>query len=125
MSKTAKDLLQEFQDQNGIEDDFQIHILNVVVNDKDEVMQTGQAQPVIKIEIDHDNRECLLHFEENKSTFVTVLDIKEKITDEMLDYAVCAAQEKTFDDSCVRIDSPLIGFGENFELKCFFAVYQS
>lgn len=125
MSKTAKDLLQEFQTQNGIEDDFQIHILNVIVNDRDEVKQTGQAQPVIKNEIDHDNRECLLHFEENKSISVTVLDIKEKIADEMLDYAVCAVQEKTLDNSYVRIDSPLIGFGENFELKCFFAVCQA
>jgi len=125
LSKTARDLLQEFQPQNEIDDDFRIHILKVIVGDNEEVEQSGNAQPVIKIEIDHENRECLLHFEEVSSTNITVSEIKAEFTAEVLDYEVCAAQEKTLDDSYVRLDTPLIGFGENFELKCFFVVCQA
>ncbi|MFV1872990.1 MAG: hypothetical protein ACMZ64_06700 [Oleiphilus sp.] len=125
MSKSAKDLLQEFQPENGIEDDFSVHILQVKVDENGEVEQSGNALSVVKVEIDHKNRECLLHFEENTSNPVTVSEIKSKFITEILDYEVCAAQEKTIEDSYVRLDTPLIGFGENFELKYFLAVCQA
>jgi hypothetical protein len=118
-------LLQEFQPHNEIDDDFRIHILKVVIGDNEEVEQSGDAQPVIKIEIDHDSRECLLHFEAVSSTYIMVSDIKAEFTADVLDYEVCATQEKILDDTCIRLDTPLIGFGENSEITCFFAVCQA
>ena len=125
MSKSARDLLVEFDLQSEIEDDFHLHVLKVAIDENGEVEQSGNAQPVTKIEIDHENNECLLHFDEDTSSHVTISDAKSSLVDGVLDYEVCAAQEKTFDDSYVRIDTPLVGFGENFELKYFFAVCQA
>ena len=67
MSKIARDLLLEFESHNDIEDNFQLHILKVIVDDSGEVEQSGNAQPVTKIEIDSESKECLLHFDESTS----------------------------------------------------------
>jgi hypothetical protein len=125
LSKYARDLLHEFQAQDEIEDDFRLHVLKVSVDESGEVEQSGNALPVTKIEIDAENEECLLHFEELTSNYVTVSEAKAVFVSEILDYEVCAAQEKELDDAYVRLDTPLIGFGENVELKCFFAICQT
>jgi hypothetical protein len=125
LSKYARDLIQEFQAQDEIEDHFRLHVLKVSVDQGGEVEQSGNALPVTKIEIDSENEECLLHFEELSSNYVTVLEAKAVFVNEILDYEVCAAEEKELDDAHVRLDTPIIGFGENVELKCFFAVCQA
>ena len=125
LSKFARDLLQEFEAQIDIEDDFQLHILKVNVDDSGEVEQSGNAQPVTKIEIDFENKECLLHFDESTSEHVSVSDAKSLFVGAVLDFEVCAAQEKEIDDAYIRLDTPLIGFGENVEIKVFFAVCQA
>ena len=125
MSKYVRDILQEFQSQDEIEDHFFLHVLKVSVDESGEVEQSGNALPVTKIEIDSENEECLLHFEEIASSYVTVSEAKAVFVSEILDYEVCAAQEKELDDAHVRLDTPLIGFGENAEIKCFFAVCQA
>jgi hypothetical protein len=63
LSKYARDLLQEFESQNDIEDDFQLHVLKVNVDESGDVEQSGNAQPVTKIEMDLEAKECLLHFD--------------------------------------------------------------
>ena len=125
MSKYVRDLLQEFQSQDEIEDHFCLHVLKVSVDESGEVEQSGNALPVTKIEIDSENEECLLHFEEVTSSSVTVSEAKAAFVSEILDYEVCAAEEKELDDAHIRLDTPLIGFGENVELKCFFAICQA
>ena len=125
MSKSARELLQEFELQSGIEDDFRLHVLKVIVDDNGDIEQSGNALPVTKIEIDHESSECLFHFKESASDYITVSEVKAAFVTGVLDFEVCAAQEKILDDSCVRMDTPLIGFGENFEIKCFFAVCQA
>jgi hypothetical protein len=122
LSKTARDVLEEFEAQTQIADDFGIHVLKVKVGENDDVEQQGNAQPVVKIEIDHEDKECLLHYEEGASAYVTVSDLKAEFISEVLEYEVCAAQEKILEGSHVRLDTPLVGFGENFELKYFFTV---
>ncbi len=125
MSKYARDLLQEFESQNDIEDDFQLHVLKVNIDESGDVEQSGNAQPVTKIEIDLEGKECLLHFAESTSEYVTVSDAKSVFVNAVLDFEVCAAQEKEMDEAFIRLDTPLIGFGENIELKAFFAVCQA
>lgn len=125
MSKSVRELLFEFQSQDEIEDDFQFHVLKVKVDDNGEIEDAGNALPVINVELDVESSECLLHFEEGAPCAVTVLEIKKMLGDTVLDYEVCAAEEKTLDGTHVRLDTPLIGFGENIELKCFFVVCQA
>lgn len=125
MSKYAKDLLQEIQSQSEIEDHFRLHVLKVSVDEKGEVEQSGNALAVTKIEIDSENEECLLHFAEVAANYVTVSEARAAFVNEILDYEVCASQEKELEDTHIRFDTPLIGFGENIELKCFFAVCQA
>lgn len=125
MSKSVRELLLEFQSQAEIEDDFHLHVLKVTVDDNGEVEQSGNALPVTKIEIDSESNECLLHFKEKASNPVTVSEAKEAFGSAVLEYEVCASEEKTQDNARIRLDTPLIGFGENADIKCFFVVCQA
>ncbi|MEH6557297.1 MAG: hypothetical protein V7459_13080 [Oceanicoccus sp.] len=125
MSKYARDLLQEFESQIDIKDDFQLHVLKVKVDESGNVEPLGNAQPVTNIDIDSDNKECLLHFDESTLDYITVSDAKSLFVGAVLDFEVCAAQEKENDDAYIRLDTPLIGFGENVELKIFFVICQA
>lgn len=122
MSKSAQELLEEFSSQELIADDFELHILKVKIDDHGEIEHAGNALTVTNIEIDHQSKECLLHYEEGATNYVTVADAKAKIVDSVLSYEVCASQIQERDDAFVRLDTPLIGFGENVDMQCFFAI---
>ena len=130
MSKHVRDLILEFEIQREVEDHFRLHVLKVTLGENGEAEDFGNALPVTKIEIDAESEECLLHFDEQSDDCVTITEAKalllnEILADEVLGYEVFAAEEKELDDSHVRLDTPLIGFGENAELKCFFVVCQA
>ncbi len=130
MSKHVRDLLFEFEVQREIEEHFRLHVLKVTLNENGEAEEFGNALPVTKIEIDSEDRECLLHFDEHSTDFITIAKAKALLLNETLDaevqgYEVFTSEEKELDDSHVRLDTPLIGFGENAELNCFFVVCQS
>ncbi|MFT4907533.1 MAG: hypothetical protein ACI978_001616 [Oleispira sp.] len=125
MSKHVRDLLFEFEVQSEIEEHFRLHVLKVTLNENGEAEEVGNALPVTRIEIDSEDRECLLHFDEKSTDYVTITEAKALLIDAVLGYEVFAAEEKELDGSLVRLDTPLIGFGENAELKCFFVVCQA
>jgi len=131
MSKHVRDLLFEFEVQSEVEEHFRLHVLKVTLNENGEAEEYGNALPVTKIEIDSEDKECLLHFDEHSTDFVTITEAKalfineEGIDAELQGYEVFASEEKELDDSHVRLDTPLIGFGENAELNCFFVVCQA
>ena len=130
MSKHVRDLLFEFEVQTEEEEHFRLHVLKVTLNENGEAEEFGNALPVTKIEIDLEDKECLLHFDEQSSDGVTITEAKaiflnENLSEDVQGYAVFASEEKELDDSHVRLDTPLIGFGENAELKCFFVVCQA
>jgi hypothetical protein len=130
MSKHVRDLLFEFEVQTEVEEHFRLHVLKVTLNENGEAEEFGNALPVTKIEIDSESEECLLHFDEQSDDCVTIAKAKAMLVDdsqvnEVHGYAVFAAEEKELDDSHVRLDTPLIGFGENAELNCFFVVCQA
>lgn len=125
MSKSVRELLQEIQSQELLEDDFRLHVLKVIVDENGDVEPAGNALAVTKIEIDVENKECLLHFDETATKGVSLIEAKAAFVEEVLDYEVCAAQEKETDEAFLRLDTPLIGFGENVELKCFFVICQA
>jgi hypothetical protein len=125
MSKHVRDLLFEFEVQSEVEEHFRLHVLKVTLNENGEAEEYGNALPVTKIEIDSEDKECLLHFDEHSTDCVTITEAKAMLTDEVQGYDVFASEEKELDDSHVRLDTPLIGFGENAELNCFFVVCQA
>ena len=125
MSKHVRDLLFEFEVQAEVEEYFRLHVLKVTLNENGDAEEYGNALPVTKIEIDSEDKECLLHFDEQSTDCVTISEAKAMLTDEVLGYEVFASEEKELDDSHVRLDTPLIGFGENAELNCFFVVCQA
>jgi hypothetical protein len=125
MSKHVRDLLFEFEVQSEIEEHFRLHVLKVTLNENGEAEEFGNALPVTKIEVDSEDKECLLHFDEQSTDYVTITEAKALLIDAVLGYEVFAAEEKELDGSLVRLDTPLIGFGENAELKCFFVVCQA
>jgi hypothetical protein len=122
LSKSAQELLEEFSSQELITDDFELHILKVKIDDNGEIEHAGNALTVTNIEFDHQSKECLLHYEEGATNYVTVAEAKVKIVDSVLSYEVCASQIQERDDAFVRLDTPLIGFGENVDMQCFFAI---
>jgi hypothetical protein len=135
MSKHVRDLLFEFDVQSEVEEHFRLHVLKVTLNENGEAEEFGNALPVTKIEINSESKECLLHFDEQSPDCVTIKEVKallineevvnDSLVDNVLGYEVFAAEEKELDDSHVRLDTPLIGFGENAELNCFFVVCQA
>jgi len=130
MSKHVRDLLFEFEVQSEVEEHFRLHVLKVTLNENGEAVEYGNALPVTKIEIDSEDKECLLHFDEHSTDFVTITEAKAMFVESLIDdevqgYEVFASEEKELEDSHVRLDTPLIGFGENAELKCFFVVCQA
>jgi len=122
LSKYVRDLLDEFNTEQNIQDDFNLHVLKVTIDDRGEIEQVGNALPVFNIEIDAENKEVLLHYLASTTQSVSVAAAKELLTDELLDYEICAAQEKDTTEALIRLDTPLLGFGENPEQKCFFNV---
>ncbi len=135
MSKYVRDLLFEFEVQPEVEEYFRLHVLKVTLNENGEAEEFGNALPVTKIQIDSEDKECLLHFDEHSTDCVTISEAKaifinekllnETLADDVQGYAVFASEEKELDDSHVRLDTPLIGFGENADLNCFFVVCQA
>jgi len=109
-------------DQVG--DDFRLHILKVAVDADGEVQQQDQALPVTRMEIDAEDQECLLHYSDHSEEGLTLAAIKAQLTAVEQDYELCASEEKVVDGDLLRYDTPLNGFGENTELKVFFAVCQ-
>jgi hypothetical protein len=126
MSKHVRDLLFEFEVQTEVEEHFRLHVLKVTLTENGEAEEYGNALPVTKIEIDSEDKECLLHFDEHSADSVSITEAKAILTnDEVQGYEVFASEEKELEGSHVRLDTPLIGFGENSELKCFFVVCQA
>ncbi len=124
MSKLVIDVVSEFQSLDVIEDDFELFVLSVKINESGEITSTESIEPVNRIEADIENQECLLHVTSNGEA-LRMVEAIQAISKVNADYSLCSAQEETLEDSWVRIDNPIIGFGENIDLKRFFVVCQA
>ena len=84
MSKHVQDLLFEFEVQSEVEEHFRLHVLKVTLNENGEAEEFGNALPVTKIEIDSEDGECLLHFDEHSTDYVTITEAKALLLNETL-----------------------------------------
>ena len=123
MSKLIKDLENELDSLDEIEDNFELFIMSIKIDEFDEYSSAETIQAVSHIEVDESTQECLFHL--GSSDAMNILNTIDKISSIDSDYALCSAEEKTIDDALVRVDNPIIGFGENIEQKRFFIVFQT
>ena len=127
LSKLISDLINEFHSVDEIEceidGDFELFIMSIKIDEFGEYDSSESILPISYIEVDSEKEECLFHF--GSSDTMTIASTVEKIKAIDSNYLLCSAEEKTIDNALVRIDNPIIGFGENIEQKRFFLVFQT
>lgn len=123
MSKFVSDLASDLQSIDEIADDFKLLLMSIKFDDSDEVT-TKSTQSVSRIEVDSENQECLFFVTSNDEA-LSIANTKKEISTINSDYYLCAATKDIDDDSKIRLDNPIIGFGENIELKQFFIVCEA
>ena len=125
MSKLISDLINEFQTIDEIQDDFELFIMSIKIDESGEYDSSNSILPVSRIEIDSENEECLFYYGSHNSDAITVATTADKIKAITPKFLLCSAEEKTVEDKMLRLDNPIIGFGENVEQKRFFLVFQT
>ncbi|WP_445363530.1 hypothetical protein ACJJIQ_01935 [Microbulbifer sp. ANSA003] len=122
MSKHVSCIINELEESEIADDDFSLFMILLKIDDSGEVTSTESIEPIGKIGVDIDNEECLFHI----ATYGKPLKISEAYAEiETIDsrFSLVSVIEKEFDDSSwVRMDNPVIGFGENVNEKRFFIV---
>ncbi|BBM02962.1 hypothetical protein [Microbulbifer sp. GL-2] len=124
MSKYVGCIINELEESEVIDNDFGLFVISVKIDDSGEIYETESIEPINKIGVDIEHEECLFHVSSGKEA----LKVSEAYTEiAMIDsgFSLVSALEKTLDDSWVRIDNPVIGFGENIDDKRFFIVCQA
>ena len=125
MSKLISNLVNEFQTLDEIQDDFELFIMSIKIDEFGEYDSAETILPVSHLNVDIEKEECLFHFGSSETEAMTIASTVEKIKEIDSSFLLCAAEEMTVDGKAVRLDNPIIGFGENIEQKRFFLVFQT
>lgn len=121
MSKYVGSIFNELEESAVINDDFDLFVLSVKVDDSGETYETESIRPIAKIGVDIEHKECRFQTLPGKEA----LKIPEAYSEiETIDsgLSLVSVLSQTFNDSSVRIDNSVIGFGENIDDKRFFIV---
>ena len=121
MSKCVGCIINELEESEVVDNDFGLFVVSLNIDDSGEITSTESIEPVGKIDADTDSEECLFHITSSEKA-LTVSEAYAKIETIDSRFSLASAIEKEFDDSWVRIDNPIIGFGENIDEKRFFIV---
>ncbi len=107
--------------ENGIPSRYPIFVLSAELNSDSEIISQKPAVSVERIEVNHSSRELLLNKKEGgKPVLIEALRVVGN--EEVLKYDVCAAEEYADAETTIRIDSPLVGTGENHAEGRFLAL---
>lgn len=121
MSKYIGCIINELEESDIIEDDFRLFVLLVKVSDSGEIHGTESIEPIVKIGVDIEHQECLFQVLSGQEA-LTVSDAYAEIETIDSGFSLVSSISQTFNGSTVRIDNPVIGFGENIQDKRFFIV---
>jgi hypothetical protein len=121
LSKLISDLVDELKFLDEVEDDFECYLLALKIDDEGEITSTEYSEPLGLIGNNSEHQECLFTNSANDIA-LTVADVKKELSTLDPDYLLCATLEKTEDGSSIKVECPVIGFGENIDLKRFFLV---
>jgi len=95
-----------------VDDDFGLYVILLNIDDSGEITSTESIEPVGKIGVDIESEECLFYISPSEKA-IKISEAYEKIATIDSGFALVSATEQELDDSWVRIDNPVIGFGEN------------
>jgi hypothetical protein len=121
LSKYVGCIINELEESEVVDNDFGLFVVSLNIDDSGEITSTESIEPVGKIDADIDSEECLFHITSSENA-LTISEAYAEIETIDSRFSLVSAIEKKFDGSWVRIDNPIIGFGENIDEKRFFIV---
>ena len=124
LSKLVHDFINELNSLDEVNIDFELFVMNLNIDNSGEVLSCESVLPVLNINIDLSSNECLFQIKDTGTPLSVENGIK-ALASINFDYSLCSSFEENVDNSIIRIDNPIIGFGENIEEKRFFVVCQA
>ena len=121
LSKYVGCIINELEESEIVDDDFGLFVIFLNIDESGEIDSTKSIEPIGKIGFDIDSEECLLHILPDEEA-LKISEAYAEIATIDSRFSLVSALEKKFEDSWVRIDNPVIGFGENIDEKRFFIV---
>ena len=121
MSKYVGCIINELEESEVIDNDFGLYVISLNIDDSGEITSTESIESVGKIDADIESEECLFYVTPDKKA-LTISEAYAEIETIDSRFSLVSSIEQEFDDSWVRIDNPVIGFGENTDEKRFFIV---
>lgn len=135
MSKLIIDLFDEIKSLDIVEDDFELFVMSIEIDESGEVSEDASVEAVTHIEIDSEHEECLLHTSSkpnSDSKAISIGKALEELKAVEPGYLLCSKVKESVDtvkdtnsNSNTGTGNPIIGFGENIELKRFFVVCEA
>mgnify|MGYP003151198613 CR=1 FL=1 len=121
MSKYVGCIINEFDESDIVDGNFELFLISLNMDESGEITSTESIEPIIKVGFDIENEECLFHVGPGKKA-AKVSDVYAEIETIDSGFSLVSALEKKCQGSWIRIDNPVIGFGENIDEKRFFIV---
>lgn len=119
MSRYVGCIINELEESEIVEDNFGLFAIFLKIDESGEIELTESIVPVGKVGFDIESEECLLHVSPGGEP-ITISDAYAELVTIDSGFSLVSALEQRFDDSWVRIDYPVIGFGENINEKRFY-----
>lgn len=124
MSKYVGCIINELDESEVIGNDFELFVISLAIDDSGEIISTESIEPITKIGFDIESEECLFYVQPGKDA-IRISEAYAEIETMDSSFLLVSASEQEIDDAWVRIDNPIIGFGENIDEKRFFIVCEA
>jgi len=119
LSRYVGCIINELEESEIVDNDFGLFAIFLKVDESGEIESTESIVPVGKVGFDIESEECLLHVSPGGKPII-IADAYGELVSIDSRFSLVSALEQKFDDSWVRIDYPVIGFGENIDEKRFY-----
>jgi len=119
LSRYVGCIINELEESEIVDNDFGLFAIFLKVDESGEIESTESIVPVGKVGFDIESEECLLHVSLGGKPII-IADAYGELVSIDSRFSLVSALEQKFDDSWVRIDYPVIGFGENIDEKRFY-----
>jgi len=119
LSRYVGCIINELEESEIVDNDFGLFAIFLKVDESGEIESTESIVPVGKVGFDIESEECLLHVSPGGKPII-IADAYAELVSIDSRFSLVSALEQKFDDSWVRIDYPVIGFGENIDEKRFY-----
>ena len=111
MSKHIGCIVNELEKSELVGDDFGLFVIVLSMDDTGEVIATESIEPIGKIGVNIENEECLFHISSSEEP-LKVSEAYAELATIDAGFSLVSSVEQEIDDSWVRIDNPVIGFGK-------------